>query len=85
MIQVFGIKACKGCIQFLALLIEKGLKYEYYDVKSADGLALLASYGLADQEETPIIVENGHLVDFDMYVKKLTDTFNENDSFSRDN
>jgi predicted DCC family thiol-disulfide oxidoreductase YuxK len=72
MVKVFGISNCEGCTQLIALLISKGVKYEYYDVKTPQGLGLLASYGLADQQEIPIVVNaDGKMIDVDNFVNEV--------------
>jgi glutaredoxin len=72
MVKVFGIPGCDACAEFIALLITKGVKYEYYDTETVNGLTLLANYGLADQELSPIVVsEEGELLDFDNFVAEV--------------
>lgn len=73
MVKVFGISSCNACSELLALLIAKDVKYEYYDAKTVEGLTLLTSYGLADEELSPIITEDGKLLDFDKFVAKVVD------------
>ena len=73
MVKVFGILDCPGCHQLLALLITKGVKYEYYNVEDREGLTLLASYGLAGEELSPVVTDaQGNLLDFDEFVVSLS-------------
>lgn len=73
-VKVFGMSECGACSELLALLIAKGVKYEYYDAETVEGLTLLANYGLADEELSPVITnENGKLLDFDKFVAEIED------------
>ena len=72
MVKVFGVPDCPGCHQLLALLILKNVAFEYYDVQTREGLTLLASYGLAGEELSPVVTdEQGRLLDFDQFVAEV--------------
>ena len=71
-VLVFGVSDCPGCVELLALLIRKSIKYDYYNVKTKEGLTILASYGLADEEMSPVVTdEKGNLLDFDKFVAEV--------------
>lgn len=57
MIIIFGTKFCAACQQKIKELKEKKIKYEYYDIETADGLAVAAYYQVLDSEQLPIIIE----------------------------
>ena len=71
MIKVFGTHICAGCLELKNLLDKKDVEYEFHNIHEADGLAELASIGLADELSIPIVVDDNGKVDLDTFVELL--------------
>lgn len=54
---IFGTKTCNACQQKIKELKEKKIKYEYYDIETADGLAVATYYQVLGTKQLPIIIE----------------------------
>jgi len=58
MIKIFGKKACSACQEKKAELKAQGVKYEYHDLDTPEGLAEAAYHGLLSNNLVlPVILE----------------------------
>lgn len=58
---IFGIKMCHACFEAKKQFEAKGYRFKYYDVKTKEGMAQLAYYGLveiAEKQGLPIVIED---------------------------
>lgn len=64
MFKVFGSETCVNCSILKTYLVRKGIDFQYYDISTREGLAKLASYGLAGELSIPILTdETGYKLD----------------------
>ena len=69
--KIFGSQQCPGCVQLKSLMKKKGISYTFFDITDSDGLAELATYGLADELTIPIVVKGEEKLDLNTYTNEL--------------